>query len=69
MSDDLFADLDAILDDPMFDGENIDHMTADELRDFARRRVARARDDDERRRIMMENEMLAMLAMARESGF
>jgi hypothetical protein len=69
MSQDLFAELDEILDDPYFDGENIQQMTAEQLRGFARRRVERARNEHERQQAMADNEMLLMLAYAREMGF
>ncbi len=68
MSDDLFAVLDAILDDPYFDGENIRQMSAEQLRAFARRRVERAKTEHERQQVMEDNEMLIMLAEAKEMG-
>lgn len=62
-------ELHAFLHDPMFDGRNIEEMTADELHAFARERVARAKTELERQQIKEDNEMLAMRAYAIEMGY
>jgi hypothetical protein len=64
-ADELFAELDAILDDPMFDGENIFEMTAEQLHEFARRRVARAKTEQERQQAKEDNGALLLLAQGR----
>lgn len=62
-----FVELHRLLTDPYFDGENIKEMTAEQLRDFARRRYERAQTEEERDQVSEDNEMLCMLAMAREA--